>query len=93
MPKEHFTEAEEHKLKQGIAVADGGGESWRVQLDGVQETSSAHTDVEVRVQDPADHVYAYVCMYVCMCMCVCMYVCVCVCVCGGGGVCIYVSVV
>ena len=55
MQKEHFTEAKEHKLKEGIAVAAGVRQSVRVTVESVQETSSrAHTDVTVRVRVPAD---------------------------------------
>ena len=55
MQKEHFTEALEDKLKEGIAAAAGVIESVRVKVESVQETlSSAHTDVKVRVRVPAD---------------------------------------
>ena len=79
MQKEHFTEAKKDKLKKGIAAAAGVKESVRVKVESVQQTSSsAYTDVEVRVRVPEDHMYAYT--YVCMhvCMYVCMYVCICI---------------
>ena len=69
MQKEHFTEAKKDKLKKGIAAAAGVRESVRVKVESVQQTSSsAYTDVEVRVRVPEDHMYAYtyVCMHVCM---------------------------